>query len=302
MEFYVVDPKDASFAEWTERVRDFLGEIKAEFEEVDGGLYYLGDDIASPWEENSLLFEVAGDEGGVIELRDIDRNFYVFSDDLSMFDDREVHEALGYVARPSQALYGFRWNSRKSCRFHNGPSTDLSFFCRDEEADYPPPLSLPEVWLLFFATIDWLQNSISRIQDMRARPVDKVFLDFEVDLKFTHPASLDALSEVLIDEEGYERGKDSLRATFRERDLDWIRRFIGLLPTEPDDFDSAIVRAVARGEWQGDEREIFYAGVERRNLRPFVQLPVHRTSKELLDKFRTFFKGHRIDRQEYYLE
>jgi hypothetical protein len=30
-------------------------------------------------------------------------------------------------------------------------------------------------------------------------------------------------------------------------------------------------------------------------------MPVHRTSKELVEKFKTFFKGHRIARQEYYV-
>lgn len=301
MEFYVVDPKTSSFTDWSERVRTFLDEIKAEFSEIDGGLYYLGDDIASPWEENSLLFDVPGDDGGVIELRDVDRNFYVFSDDLSMFDDREVQECVGYVARPSRALYGFSWNSQKLCRFHTGPSTDLSFFCQDEEADYPPVLDLNEVWQLLLINIFWLSNSMARIQDLKNRPVEKVHLDFEVDVKFAHPASLDGLTEMLMHEEGFERGKDSLRATFRERDLDWIRQFLKFLPTEAEDFESAVFRAVWRGEWQGEEREIFYTGVERRNLRPFVQLPVHRTSKTLLDKFRTHFKGHRIDRQEYYL-
>jgi hypothetical protein len=37
--------------------------------------------------------------------------------------------------------------------------------------------------------------------------------------------------------------------------------------------------------------EVFYVGLERRNLRPFIQMPVHRTSKELVEKFKVAFKG-----------
>jgi len=129
--------------------------------------------------------------------------------------------------------------------------------------------------------------------------VERAYLDFEVQVSFKHPASLDVLNELLASEEGYERSRNGLRATFRERDLNWIRDFVSLLPEDMDDFDEALFRAAWRGLSDGEEKEVFYVGVERRKLRPFVQLPVHRTSKKLIDKVRTFFKGHRIDRQDY---
>jgi hypothetical protein len=139
------------------------------------------------------------------------------------------------------------------------------------------------------------------LQDLKGINVEKVFLDFEVDLSFKHPASLDGLFEILVDEDGFDRTRTSLRATFRDRDLAWIQRMVSLLPTNSDAFESAFFRAVWRGLSEGEEREVYYVGVERRQLKPFVQLPLHRTSKEFMAKFRTHFKGHRIDRQEYNL-
>jgi hypothetical protein len=302
MEFYVVDPKDLDFNEWSDRVRAFLDEEQCPYTVEDGGLYYIGDDVAAPWHEDSLLFKVDGDEGGMIELRDGDRNFYVFTDDLSGFDDREIKESMGFQSRTPLTLYGFRMGNQKGCRFHLGPSTGLSFFVDDDDADYPPILPLSDVWKLFFRSVRWLQQNISRIQDALPFRVEKMCMDFEVDLQFAHPASLDVLNEILSDEDGFERSRGALRATFRDRDLTFLMRFIAELPPDPEDFDEAQIRVVWRGTVDGAEREVFFTGVERRHLRPFVQLPFHRTSKSLLDKLRNHFKGHRVDRQEYNLD
>lgn len=299
MEFYVVDPKDHSYDEWTERVRAFLREEALSYEEARGELYYLNDDIAAAWEEDSILFTIDGDEGGVIELRDIDRNFYVFADDLDLFDPREVRDSTGYVVRSMGTVYGFEWNNTKGCRFHLGPTTGSRFFS-EVDSDFPPVMPPEDVWALFFRTVYWLSNNTSRLQDLKKINVEKVYMDFEVQVEFSHPASLDGLNELLAEEEGYERSRAGLRATFRDRDLAWIQRFVSLLPTEEEDFEKALFRAVWRGMCQGEEREVFYVGVERRNLRPFIQMPYHRTTKRLLERFRAAFRGHRIDRQEYY--
>ena len=119
-------------------------------------------------------------------------------------------------------------------------------------------------------------------------------------LDFEHRASLEALFEILVDEDGYERTKSGLRGVFRDRDVAWVQRFVSL-PTSPDQFDKAFFRAVWRGLAEGENKEVYYIGVERRNLKPFVQLPLQRTSKTFMEKFRAHFKGHRIDRQEYNL-
>lgn len=303
MEFYVVDPKDMSYPEWTHRIREFLRAAKLPFVEEAGDLFFKGDDIAMPWDEESTLFQVDGADGvtGVIELRQEDQNFYVFSDDLDVFDDREVKEGIGLLARPAGALYGFSWRDEKRCRFHQGPSTGFYYFYDEAEGDHPPVLPLDEVWDLFFRAVEWIGGNIGRIQDLRGRQADEVRLDFEVEVTFGHPASLDALNEILSEEVGYERTKAGLRAVFSDRNLEWLRRFVELLPPEPEDFERAFFRAVWTGAVGGERTELFYTGVERRQLRPFIQLPVHRTSKPLMDLFRTHFKGHRIDRQEYYV-
>ncbi len=304
MEFFIVDPKEGDFAEWAQRVRDFLESEKLTYTEADGMLYYLGDDIATPWEENSVLFTVEGGEeqddgGGVIELRDADRNFYVFADDLDLFDDREVQEAIGYRPHRPAAVYGFDWSSAQKCRFHLGPSDGVYFFAESEEVDYPAALNLNEVWNLFFRVAHWVGNNTSRIQDLKGVSVEKIRFDLEVQMDFAHPASLDVLSELLTQEDGFDRTRTGLRATFRDRDLGFVREFVSMLPTEPGDFATVLMRGVWRGQFEHGERDVFYVGIERRRLRPFVQLPVQRTSRKLLDLFRAFFKGHRIDRQEY---
>jgi hypothetical protein len=303
MEFFVVDPKEFSFPEWKQKIREFLRAENLDFVEEEGKLFYKGDDIAMPWGENSLLFQVNGGEElrGVIELREEDEHFYVFSDDMDIFDDREVKEAVGLLSRPAGALYGFSWRDKKECRFHLGPSAGFYYFYDDEEGDYPPVLDLPDVWELFFRAGDWIGNGISRIQDLKGVHADDVRLDLHLEFTFKHPAALDALNEVLCDEEGFERTKTGLRAVFRDRHLDWLKKLVALLPPEEEDFERAFVRAVWSGAVGGKPTELFYVGIERRRLRPFVQLPVHGTSKDLVEKFRNHFKGHRMERQEYYL-
>ena len=54
-----------------------------------------------------------------------------------------------------------------------------------------------------------------------------------------------------------------------------------------------------RGQENGKEAEVFHVGVEKRRLKPFVQLPVQRSSKQFVDQFKEHFAGFRIDRQEY---
>lgn len=301
MEFYVVDPKEFSFLDWVEKVRAFLKEEGLSYTEEDGELYYRGDDIAAAWDERSVVYRIDGDEGGLIELRDADRNFYVFAEDLDLFDDKEVKDAIGMKSRAAGALFGFTWQDQKGCRFHSGPSVGFHYFYDDEEADYPPVLDLEDVWNLFFQAFQWIGDNVNRIQDLRGINVEDVTLDFHVRVDFSHPASLDGLNEILGEEDGYERTRTGLRAIFRDRDLSWVRRFISLLPPETEDFDNGFFRAVWAGKSQGKPAEVFSVGVERRQLKPFIQLPFHRTSKALMERFRGHFKGHRIDRQEYYL-
>ena len=62
MEFYVVDPKGNDFEIWVQEIRDFLSNESLKHSEASGELYYLGDDIAAPWDENSILFTVASEE------------------------------------------------------------------------------------------------------------------------------------------------------------------------------------------------------------------------------------------------
>ena len=299
MEFYVVDPKDQAFDGWVDNVRGFFEKSDSSYSEENGELYYIGDDVATPWREKSVLFTMPGDEGGIVEIRDIDDNFYVFLDDLDLFDAREIREATGYNPITMGAVYGFDWASMGLCRFHSGPSVNVHHLCDNDDSDIPPVLPLEDVWAQFFRAVYWLGGNTSRLQDLKGVSVEKIFLDFEVNLDFTHPASLDNLFELLLDESGFERTKTGLRAVFTDRDLAWIQRFVSLLPTEEEDFKVAFFRAVWRGLESGTDAEVFHVGVEKRRLKPFIQMPVQRSSKQFVEQFKEHFSGFRVDRQEY---
>lgn len=301
MEFYVVDPKNKDFSEWAAKIKAFLEEEGLSYTVSEGDLYYIGDDIVTPWHEDSLLFKISAPLEGFIEVRDEDRNFYLLSEPLDLFQDGEVVQSLGYRPHPEKVVYGFQTNSQKSCRFHRGPITDVNFFCGEED-DFPPILRLNQVLSLFNELINFINNNTARIQDVKKINLEKINIDLEVDLTFKHPASLDALNELLVEEEGYDRSKTSLQAVFQQRDPTWIQRFLNELPTFADDYQEAMIKAVWRGKINGKPKDLFYCGVERRQLNPFVQLPLHCTDKTLVEKLRKFIKGHRIDRQEYYLE
>ena len=116
-----------------------------------------------------------GDDGGVVEVRDIDRNFYVFSDDLDLFDEREVRDSIGYRGATMGVLYGFDWNSDKGCRFHAGPSIGNRYFCFGHDTDVPPALHLEDVWAQFFRALYWIGGNTSRLQDLKGINVEKVF-------------------------------------------------------------------------------------------------------------------------------
>ena len=120
--------------------RDFLSDESLSFTESTGEVFYLGDDIAVPWDEDSVLFSVGGEEGGVVEVRDADEHFYVFIDDLDLFDEKEIKDSIGYRGMSMGPLFGFRWNDQGTCRFHTGPSVGNSYFCDSQDRDVPPRL------------------------------------------------------------------------------------------------------------------------------------------------------------------
>ena len=188
MEFYVVDPKNNDYESWTDRVRDFLRGESMNYLESTGELYYLGDDVAVPWDEDSVLFSVDGEEGGVVEIRDSDNHFYVYVDDLDLFDEREIRDSIGYRGMCMGPLFGFQWNSQNGCRFHTGPSVGNHYFGDSTDRDVPPRLHLEDVWAQFFRVVYWLGGNTSRLQDLKGVNVEKVYLDFEVDLSFKHSA------------------------------------------------------------------------------------------------------------------
>ncbi len=305
MEFYVIDPKEFTYSQWMKKIRDFLDEAGLKYETTPGGLYYLGDDIAEPWSEESFLFKITDERApGIIELRDGDNAVYAYADDLTIFDGPDIKEALGCTPRRARAVFGFEHMSLKgkeACRFQPGPSPGLCFLCAQDD-EFPQHLTMQEVWNLVFKMIYWIGNNLNRVQDLNQVSTDKISIDFEVNLSFVHSSSMDALNEILAQEDGYERQKNSIRATFRERTIPFLREFTSLLPTDQDEFEKLLCRAVWRCEDQDNKRhDLFFVGAERRHLAPFIQLPVQATSRQLIEDLRAYLKGHRIDKRDHSL-
>ncbi len=301
MEFYIVDPKDLSFSDWSQKIKELLESEKLEYTAIPGGLSFINDDVAEPWNEESLLFKVTDERSkGEIELRAEDNHFYIVSDDLTIFENSDFKDVIGYRPHRAGAVFGFEFLSQKGCRFHSGPSKGACFLC-DPDEDFPPQLELPAIWNLLIKCIYWIASNINRVQDIKKITSDKLMLDFDVDVSFTHPASLDALSELLKEDDGYDAKRTSLRATFKEREISFIREFANLLPQDPESYDRASFKAVWRCEdINGKKHELFHIGIERRNLRPFVQIPLQASDKKLVELIRNNFKGHRIDKQEHF--
>ena len=263
------------------------------FTESTGDLYYVGDDVAVAWDEASVLFTVDGDDGGVVEVRDIDRNFTfsLTTSICSMSRGSHLSATAGQRWASSTGLIGIA----TKVRFHAGPSIGNRYFCFGHDTDVPPALHLEDVWAQFFRALYWIGGNVS--SGLRASTLRRFF---SILMSLT---SVQLLLRRCLKSWLTKMGMNvpsGLRAVFRDEMLQ-VNNFVSLLPTSPDQFDKAFFRAVWRGLAEGENKEVYYIGVERRNLKPFVQLPLQRTSKTFMEKFRAHFKGHRIDRQEYNL-
>ena len=84
-----------------------------------------------------MLFSVDGDEGGLIEVRDRDENFYVFIDDLDLFDEREVTDSIGSRAFGWDHSTDFVGIAAVVVVSMQGPQSAI-YFCKDDERDVPP--------------------------------------------------------------------------------------------------------------------------------------------------------------------
>ena len=74
MEFDVIDPKDHSFDDWIHKIETFLNSYPEyqDYSVSEGELYFTRDDIADPWGEESMVYVIPGESGGLIELRGIE--------------------------------------------------------------------------------------------------------------------------------------------------------------------------------------------------------------------------------------
>ena len=162
------------------------------------------------------------------------------------------------------------------------PRSTYHHLCDNDDSDIPPVPAVGRRLGSIFRAIYWLGGNTSRLQDLKGVSVEKIFLDFEVNLDFTHPASLDNLFELLLDESGFERTKTGLELH------SWTEILLGssaseacCRPRKKLTSKVAFFRAVWRGLESGTDAEVFHVGVEKRRLKPFIQMPVQRSSKHL---------------------
>ena len=126
-------------------------------------------------DEESVLFTV-DDDGGIVEpaVPTIISTF--FSDDLDLFDDKEIRDSVGFSGRSMGALFCFTWGSTQSCRFHEGPTTGTTISASMRPRMYRLDcISKMSGSPLLFDY--WLGGNTSRLQDLKGVNVGKVFLD-----------------------------------------------------------------------------------------------------------------------------
>ena len=181
----------------------------------------MGDDVATPWREG-LFFSVDGEEGGVVEIRDHDHSFYVFLDDLDLFDSEKS------VRRPDTAqspwgLFMVSNGAASSLQVSSWSVCQHSLLVREDNADVPPTLYLEDVWAQFFGLFIGSKRTHLDCKTSRGKRREDLF-GLRSEVRFHTRCILRQPLRNLADESGFERTKTGIRAVFADRDLAWIQR------------------------------------------------------------------------------
>ena len=306
MEFDVIDPKSHSFDEWMEKVEGFLHTHYPNFTLSEGELYYTRDDIAEPWQEESVIYRVAGEEGGLIELRGIDQEVYMFADSFAGRNLKAAKDGNTFHLTCPATVYGFQHNSMSRSRFHRGPIQDIYFLHQGEISDYPLPTPIHRLWGgSLLQSILWVHNQVGRFQELkRIFECEGTRNFFEMDVRFVHPASVNLILEQIRSRHSIkERERKRIRIYIENPSFDALRELFEVMPEEEKDYEELKLRMVWGVDLIDESTEmITYIGAEKRKLRPLVHLPRQKCAKRFRDLFREYFRGYRVDRQEYLLD
>jgi hypothetical protein len=307
MIFDVIDPKNHTLNEWIEMVEEFLQDYNPEYERLEGELYFTQDDIAEPWGEESILYTSPGEEGGKIEVRGIDQQVYMFTEGFAGRNLKDTKDNTQFHLWSPNAVYGFSHNSLAKSRFHQGPIDNIYFLYQGERAEYPQPISYERLWSSgFLRAYNWIHQQINRFLGQRIHEeVDQLQQRLELYLEFSHPSSVSMALERIPNRAAIKsRSGRVLDLAWTSPTFDQMRELFRSLPTESEQY----VKLHVKLTWEAilsDNRgiqEITYLGAERRDLKPLIQLPRNRCSRQFRDRFKSHFKGYRVDRQDYLID
>ena len=305
MEFDVIDPKDHSFDEWIDKVEGFLTKHYPQYIKREGDLYFTRDDIAEPWGEESILYLVEGEEGGMIELRESDQKTYLFAEEFAGRNLKDSKDINHFQLKAPTTVYGFNHQSLSKSRFHKGPISKVYFLYQGEISDHPLSTSLERLWEgTLFQAIHWIHNQVGRFQTLKKIfESEGVMNHFEMDVTFTHPASLNLILEKVSRASIRTRERKRIQLYIENPPFDQLRDLFEAMPPDDLHYESLELKMVWGVELPSHEREIItYIGAEKRQLKPFVHLPRQRCARSFREQFRDHFKGYRVDRQEYLLD
>lgn len=319
MEFDVIDPKKHSFDEWLTMVDTFLvGYTKTHnlsYTRREGSVYYAQDDIADVWSEDTVLFEVEGESGGLIEVRDGDENIYLFTDDFAgrnLKDSKDGHTF--HITRP-RVVYGFKHSPHpdksEQSIFYGAPIHKVYFMHQGDSEEFILPTSCERLWSKnggLQEIIQWVHNQTGRIQEQKGiTNVERSVNIFQLQVGLTHPALVTHLLEAVRSRNAISERDPQGRyvgITLENPNSDHLRDIFNALPSEPEYFDSISLNMSWGVELieAGERQEVTYIGAEKRAMKPMVQLPRRKTSKLFKDAFKAHFKGYRLVKHVYHAE
>lgn len=312
MEFEVIEPKDHSFDEWLDKIEEFLaayrssaqrGEEPWTCETREGEIFFTQEDIADAWGEESVVYKVGGERGGVIEARGADTQLYLFADAFAGRNLRDLKDGGPiHISRPS-CVYGFEHNSKQLSKLHAGPVEGVYFLHQGEPEEFPLPTSYERLWgggLL--QVTQWIHNQTGKIQEQKG------IVDAEgthnlltLDITFSHPLIVTQLLEAV-------RSRNAIKAREQAHVVvelpnpttDHIREICARMPTEAEFY----TRFSLRMSWGVDvpnegRREVTYIGAEKRNMRPLIHIPTLSSSRAFREAFKEHFKAYRVLRHDH---
>jgi hypothetical protein len=305
MEFDVIDPKDHSFQTWIGYIEGFLSNY-SNYTKEEGIIYFTQNDIAEPWNEDSIVYQVEGDEGGLIEIRDGDSQIYLFAEGFAGRNLKDSKEGNQFQLQGPGTVYGFEHNSLNRSRFHLGPIGEIYFLHQGEGTHCPQPTPSDRLWQgTLIQAIQWIHNQVNRFQEQKRISSEFSTVNiFELDVSFTHPSAVNLVLE-RVRSRTYVKKRERQRIVIQLENptFETLRDLFEAMPSGDEYYnDLKLLMSWGVENEEGERTLITYIGAEKRKLKPFIHIPRQKSAKSFREAFRAHFKGFRVDRQEYLLD